>query len=113
MTVRSHPRAWLSALLALFLVLPAGGTAVLGLARVAAPAETSPPNNNEEREERQEQEERHATEREACGRRGLPPPCQGPGRPVPRNVVALLVNAVRGSIAPRPHPKLFSVRRLI
>jgi hypothetical protein len=102
---------WLSALLALFmvLVLPACWYGALARAQSLGIAAPSSSNNNEERDEHEEREIEVA---DAAGQR---PPVPRP-EPEPaerRHVVAPALAPTRlASVAPPVHPSRFSERRL-
>jgi hypothetical protein len=102
--------AWLSALLAMFLVLvlPACWFGALARAQALDRAAPSSSNNNEEREEH---EGRESEPREAFGQR--PPRSSAPARDASRRAATPVLEPTRlASVAPAVHPSRFSERRL-
>jgi hypothetical protein len=110
MSSTSARTAWLSALLALFLVLvlPACWYGALARAQALDRAAPSSSNNNEEREEHED----HDIElREALGQR--PPRSSAPRRDVSRRAAPPVLEPTRlASVGPAVHPSRFSERRL-
>lgn len=94
----------------LVLVLPACWYGALSRAWIERSQGPSSANSNEEREEHQERDEHRVVGL------GTPPPPRP--RPRPRSSVRLAsvsraAPAIVASVAPRLHPSVFSVRRLI
>ena len=111
--LRKHLPTWLSACLAVFLVLVLPSCWYGALERAAVLTLQGPTNANstEEREEHQEQDD---DERDALGTRP-PPPDRAPERPAPTRIAIVTTSApllASASVAPVPHPAQFSVRRL-
>lgn len=109
---RSTHTAWISGVIALFLVLmlPACWYGALSRAYVAGTSAPSSSNNNEEREEHEERKEEELT-----AFASPPPPPETAARSFETTRVALvLLNpTVKTSVAPKLHVSQFSVRRLI
>ncbi len=109
---RSSRTAWISGVIALFLVLvlPACWYGALSRANIAGRTAPSSSNNNEEREEHEERKEDELT---AFGSPPSPPPLAA--RTFEATRVALVSNSptVKTSVAPKLHVSQFSVRRLI
>jgi hypothetical protein len=104
------PSTWIAALVSLFLVfvLPACVAAAMTQARAGlGQGATNSNNSNEEREERE-----HAEESTAA-RSAAPPKPEAPSRTVVAPPIAVRRgDKVFASVAPKPHPSLFSERRL-
>jgi hypothetical protein len=110
MSRRMHPRAWISAFVAAYLVLlfPACWSGAQIRAKQLGLAGPSSSNNNEEREEHEQHE---VAIRDAQGQRPPEPPAAV--ELPPQRLHTMHVPRLGTSVATSPEPSVFSVKRLL